>query len=143
MDFFANRRDKFDCKYLWFSSEFVRGIQGRLKPKFYCVHLPFSAISYCVWRLIYCGGALFTVVAPSAPVCLEHVEHASSRPWGYMYSFERFFSQLFTHNYKILMQPTVFIPYSKLYNKIRKKPKIFYFGGPELKSLKYAQVEKM
>jgi predicted transglutaminase-like protease len=31
--------------------------QGRLKPKFYCVHLPFSAISYCVWRLIYCGSA--------------------------------------------------------------------------------------
>jgi hypothetical protein len=26
-------------------------------------------------------GALFTVAAPSAPVCLEHVEHASSRPW--------------------------------------------------------------
>jgi hypothetical protein len=25
-------------------------------------------------------SALFTVAAPSAPVCLEHVEHASSRP---------------------------------------------------------------
>ncbi len=60
-----------------------------------------------------------------------------------MYSFERFFSQLFTHNYKILMQPTVFIPYSKLYEKIRKKTQIIYFGGPELKSLKYAQVEKI
>ncbi len=31
--------------------------QGRLKPKFYCVHFPFSAFSFCVWRPIYCGGA--------------------------------------------------------------------------------------
>jgi hypothetical protein len=31
--------------------------QGRLKPKFYCVHFPFTAFSYYVWRPIYCGGA--------------------------------------------------------------------------------------
>ncbi len=32
-------------------------IQGRLKPKFYCVHFPCCAFSFCVWRLIYSGGA--------------------------------------------------------------------------------------
>ncbi len=42
---------------------------------------------------------------------------------GYTYSFERFLSQLFAHNYKILVQPTVFIPYSKLYERIRKNLK--------------------
>jgi hypothetical protein len=31
--------------------------QGRLNPKFYCVHLPCGVFSFCVWRLIYCGGA--------------------------------------------------------------------------------------
>jgi hypothetical protein len=31
--------------------------QGRLKPKFYCVHFSFSAFSFCVWRPFYNGGA--------------------------------------------------------------------------------------
>ncbi len=31
--------------------------QGRLKPKFYCVHSPFSVFSYWVRRLTYSGSA--------------------------------------------------------------------------------------
>jgi hypothetical protein len=31
--------------------------QGRLDPIFYSVHFPFSALSFCVWRPIYYGGA--------------------------------------------------------------------------------------
>ncbi len=42
-------------------------------------------------------GALFTEAAPSAPVCLEHVEHASSRPWNCIctgiHNFEWFSSE--------------------------------------------------
>jgi hypothetical protein len=40
----------------------LRLIQGRLEPKFYSVHFPFSAFFFCVWRPIYCGSAFGTCV---------------------------------------------------------------------------------
>jgi hypothetical protein len=35
----------------------IRWVQGRLKPKFYCVHFLFRVFSYCVCCPIYCGGS--------------------------------------------------------------------------------------
>ncbi len=41
----------------WWENYLYIKNQSRFKPKFYYVHFPFSAFSYCVWRLFYCGGA--------------------------------------------------------------------------------------
>ncbi len=48
---------------------------GRLNPRFYCVHFPCSVFSFCIWRLIYCGGAFGACVFGTRWTHLEPALH--------------------------------------------------------------------
>jgi hypothetical protein len=62
-------------------------LHSRLKPKFYCVHLPFSAFFYCVWRLIYCGGTFSACVFGTRWTRLEPALSLCTLAFRYRYFF--------------------------------------------------------